>query len=129
MTATTIPVMPGSKEFTDLRDRAAYVHVTGAMPTHLRTYMSELLNKISRFTGAGSNSIEIVRQNATVLGLDDHPMVKRTREFLNDGYSIMTSRDLKARRPYGKVFLWKDLGRGAVSKVTVQADGSVLSDW
>jgi hypothetical protein len=34
--------------FYDLRDRAAYVHVTGAMPTHLRTYMSELLNKISR---------------------------------------------------------------------------------
>jgi hypothetical protein len=74
-TSETMPVAPGSKDFNDLRDRAAYVHVTGAMPTHLRTYMTELLNKISRFTGAKGNSIEIARQNATMLGLENHPMV------------------------------------------------------
>jgi hypothetical protein len=128
-TSETMPVAPGSKDFNDLRDRAAYVHVTGAMPTHLRTYMTELLNKISRFTGAKGNSIEIARQNATMLGLENHPMVKATREFLNDGYQIMVARDLKARRPYGKVFLWKDMGHGAISRIAVQSDGSVLSNW
>jgi hypothetical protein len=128
--ATTIPVTPGSKDFSDLRDRAAYVHVTGAMPTHLRSYMTELLNKISSFTGArGGNSIEIARQNAAVLGLDDHPMVKTVRDFVNNGYAIMVARDFKARRPYGRVFLWKDLGHGAISRVAVQSDGSVLSNW
>jgi hypothetical protein len=129
-TSETMPVAPGSKDFYDLRDRAAYVHVTGAMPTHLRSYMTELLNKISRFTGPkGGNSIEIARQNASMLGLEDHPMVKTVRDFLNDGYQIMVARDLKARRPYGKVFLWKDLGHGALSRVAVQSDGSVLSTW
>jgi hypothetical protein len=128
MTTTTMPVAPGSKDFYDLRDRAAYVHVTGAMPTHLRSYMVELLNKISRFTGAGSNSIEIARQNAVMLNLDDHPMVKQVREFLNDGYQIMVSRDLKTRRPYGKVFLWKQDG-DQFQRITVQQDGSVLNAW
>ena len=130
MATTPMPVAPGSKDFYDLRDRAAYIHVTGAMPTHLRSYMTDLLNKISRFTGAkGGNQIEIARQNANILGLEDHPMVKNVRNFLNDGYQIMVSRDLKARRPYGKVYLYKDLGHGALSRITVQSDGSVLSNW
>ena len=128
MTTETIPVTPGSKDYYDLRDRAAYVHVTGAMPTHLRSYMTDLLNKISRFTGPGSNSIEIARQNAALLGLEEHPMVKKVREFVNDGYQIMVSRDLKTRRPFGKVFLWKQNGQ-QLERITVQQDGSVLTAW
>lgn len=124
----TMPVLPGSKDFYDLRDRAAYVHVTGAMPTHLRSYMTDLLNKISRFAGGGGNSFEIAQQNAALLGLEDHPMVRQVREFVNDGYQVMVSRDLKARRPFGKVFLWKQDG-AAVKQVTVQQDGSVLFNW
>jgi hypothetical protein len=124
----TLPVTPGTKEFHDLRDRAAYVHVTGAMPTHLRSYMTDLLNKISRFTAGGSNSLEIARQNAVLLGLEDHPMVSKVREFLADGYQVMVSRELKSRRPFGKVFLWKQTD-GQLSRITVQQDGSVLSQW
>lgn len=130
MTDTTLPVAPGSKDFDDLRDRAAYVHVTGVMPTHLREYMTDLLTKISRVARANNgNAIQIAQRNAAMLGLDDHPMVKAVREFVNEGYTIMLSRDLKARRPYGKVYLWKDLGGGALSRVVVQSDGSVLSQW
>lgn len=128
MDTNTLPVTPGSKDFHDLRDRAAYVHVTGAMPTHLRTYMTSLLAKISRFTAGGTNSLEIARQNAVLLNLDEHPMVRKVREFTSDGYQVMVSRDLKTRRPYGKVFLWKQHD-GQLSRVTVQQDGSVLSSW
>jgi hypothetical protein len=128
MINTAMPVAPGSKDFYDLRDRAAYVHVTGAMPTHLRSYMVQLLNKISRFAESKPNSLEIARQNAVMLGLEDHPMVKQVREFVNDGYQVMVSRDLKTRRPYGKVFLWKQEGE-QFRRVTVQQDGSVLNAW
>lgn len=34
---------PDSKEFSDLRDRMAYVYITGAFPTHLRSYFTNLL--------------------------------------------------------------------------------------
>ena len=129
MTTTALPVDPGTKDFYDLRDRAAYVHVTGAMPTHLRSYMTGLLSKIASFTGQrGLNSLEVARQNAALLGLDSHPMVKRTREFVKDGYNIVVAPDIKARRPFSKVFLWKQEGR-VLQKVTVQSDGSVLPNW
>lgn len=129
MTTTALPVEPGTKDFYDLRDRAAYVHITGAMPTHLRSYMTSLLSKIAGFTGqSGRNSLEVARQNAAILGLDSHPMVKRTREYVKDGYNIAVARDIKARRPYGKVFLWKQEGH-EIRKVTIQHDGGVLLSW
>ena len=129
MNATAIPVEPGSKDFYDLRDRAAYVHVTGAMPTHLRSYMTTLLNKVADYGGnQGRKSFEVARNNAAMLNLDSHPMVRRTREYVKDGYNIVVARDIKARRPYGKVYLWKQNG-SALQKITIQQDGSILPSW
>jgi hypothetical protein len=133
--AATIPVERDTKDFADLRDRAAYVHATGTMPTHLRTHMTNLLAKITRFTqapaamdGAGG-SLEVAKHNAVLLDLDDHPMVQKVRDFVKEGYRISVSRELKARRPFGKVFLYRQGANGQVDHLTVQQDGSVLDRW
>jgi hypothetical protein len=132
--AATIPVEPNTKDYDDLRDRAAYVYATGTLPTHLRTYMTSLLSKITRYNrspvamdGAGGH-LEVARRNAALLDLDDHPMVRRVRDYVKEGYRIQVSRDLKARRPYGKVFMFREGPKG-FDQITVQNDGSVLNRW
>jgi hypothetical protein len=124
-----------TKDYEDLRDRAAYVYVTGSYPTHLRTYMVSLLRKITRYSRSpvsldrrlGSLAVDDTR--AKQLGLDEHPMVTKVREFVKDGYRIQLSRDdASSRRPYTKVFLWKRTG-GGMQQITVQSDGSVKDGW
>jgi hypothetical protein len=61
---------------------------------------------------------------ASRLDLDRHPMVTKVHGFLQDGYRIRASRGPNARRPYGKVFLFKGQHR-----CTVQVDGSVKEGW
>lgn len=124
-----------SKEYQDLRDRAAYVYVTGSFPTHLRTLMTGLLRKITRYSRqpvsldgrAGSTQVE--QENVERLGLAMHPMVRKTKEFLAMGYAIQTQRGPNERRPYSKVFLYRRLRAGGLERVTVQADGSVKAGW
>jgi hypothetical protein len=124
-----------SKDFDDLRDRAAYVYVTGSYPTHLRSYMTSLLAKITRYSRnpvsldrrLGSMAVDETR--ATQLGLDEHPMVTKVRDFIKAGYRIQLSRDDETtRRPYTKVFLWRRARHG-LERITVQRDGSVKDGW
>jgi hypothetical protein len=128
---TSIPVEEGTKDFVDLRDRAAYVYATGSFPTHLRSPMMALLNKVARYTrgaasvGGAQGSIEIAKRNVELLGLNEHPMVAEVRIRASKGYRVHVARDLKARRPFGKVFM---AGPGG-DRITVQSDGSVLNRW
>lgn len=124
-----------SKEFDDLRDRAAYVYATGSYPTHLRAYMTSLLSKITRYSRnpvsldrrLGSMAVDETR--AQQLGLDEHPMVVKVRGFIKQGYRIQLSRDDEtSRRPYTKVFLWRRARHG-LERITVQSDGSVKDGW
>jgi hypothetical protein len=133
--ATSIPATLDPKVKDDLRDRAAYVYATGTLPTHLRSYMTGILSKITRtsrkptaFDQRGG-TLAIAKKNAQALGLDDHPMVKQVRDFVNQGYNIQVSRGLRTRRPFGKVFMWRRDRTGALEHITVQNDGSVLNRW
>lgn len=124
-----------TKDFEDLRDRAAYVYVTGSYPTHLRTYMTAMLRKITRYSRTPVSldrrlgSMQIAQDNVVRLGLEDHPMVRKVREYLDKGYRIQLSRDdITTRRPYTKVFMFKRTGLG-FDRLTVQCDGSIKDEW
>ncbi|MBX9708386.1 MAG: hypothetical protein K2X61_10675 [Caulobacteraceae bacterium] len=125
-----ILALPGSKHFNDLRDRAAYVHVVGGHPSHLRTFFTQALVLLSDITN-GPTALDgrsgVLKMKACAverLRLNQHPMVLKAREYVSDGWLIRASRGPNERRPYTKVFLL----RGA-ERVAVQIDGSVLTDW
>lgn len=132
----TIPARRGSKEYEDLRHRAAYVYATGWLPTHLRDHMHALLAKVTRYShtpsaidGSGG-SLTVTKGRARALRLEEHPMVAKVRTYVDEGYTIQPRREPKARRPFGKVFLYRQSEDGDVIKrVTVQSDGSVLDHW
>lgn len=117
----------------DIRDRAAFVYITGSFPTHLRrNYMAVLRAVTSYFrtptaldheSGAIGISDEVVKD----LSLEDHPMVKVVRQYLANGYVIQPARNVVSRRPYSKVFLYKKDDPN--ERATVQIDGSVKTNW
>ena len=122
------------KEYDDFRDRAAYVYVTGTFPTHLRSFFMSLLRKATRYAASPSSldqrtgSLKITTEIAQKLDLDNHPMVMQTKAYIGHGFKIQSSRGMTERRPFSKVFMFRDRNFG-VEKVTIQADGSVKSGW
>lgn len=125
---------PDSKDYHDLCDRAAYVLITGTFPTHLRPHMTGLLRKMSHYSltpaamdGRGG-SMGLDPAFVARLGLKQHPMVAKVQEFIRDGYLIQASRDVKARRPFSRVFLYRD-DEGGPTKVTVHLNGATLDGW
>jgi len=124
------------KAYTDFRDRAAYVYVTGSFPTHLRSFFTSLLRKATRHASKPvaldqrSGSIQITPQVVKQLQLDNHPMVEQVRNYLKHGFKIQASRGVTERRPYSRVFMFREapMGRG-VAKITVQIDGSMKEGW
>ena len=58
------------------------------------------------------------------LALDDHPMVRKVREYIDHGYVILTSLGPNRRKPYTKIFLCN-----GGEQITVQIDGSILDHW
>lgn len=119
-----------TKEFKDLRDRAAYMYITGTHPSHLRTFFTRALSLISKMHNTPvsldkrSGNLKLDERIATKLNLGAHPMVQKTEEYIANGYRIRTSRGPNARKPYTKIFLYK-----GDDEITVQIDGSVLDHW
>lgn len=122
---------PESRDFKDLRDRAAYVYATGTFPTHLRTLMTSLLQKVSRYSRTPVSldghlgSMKLNEETIRLLDLEDHPMVRKVKDYILKGYRIEMARDLKARRPYSKILLASPGGE----RITLQVDGSVKEGW
>lgn len=124
------------KVFTDFRDRAAYTYVTGTFPTHLRTFFTALLRKATRYTTEPASfdlrggHMMVEQTVVDSLALDDHPMVRKTREMIRtQGFRIQTARGVTERRPFSKVFLFKQRGRMVSERITVQVDGSIKEGW
>lgn len=121
-----------SKDYQDLRDRAAYVYITGSIPTHLRTLMNSLLRKLTQYSRTPVSldgrlgSMRLDEGCIAALGLESHPMTKKVRQYLNDGYRIAVARDHKSRRPYSRVLL---MNPTSGLRITVQADGSIKDGW
>jgi hypothetical protein len=122
---------PRSKDYKDLRDRAAYVYITGSFPTHLRTLMTSLLRAVTKYSrtpvslDGSRGSIKLDNEMVDALGLDEHPMIRKVKHYIDQGYRLQPSPfSLKDRRPFSRVYLTKDN-----DKVIVQADGSVRDGW
>lgn len=130
MTVDEILAQPTSKAFKDLRDRAAYMHITGTHPSHLRTFFTQALSLVSKMHNDPvsldglSGALKLEDEVVSKLNLPSHPMVVKVRRYVQDGWRIKASRGPNARKPYTKVFLYK-----AAEHITVQIDGSVLDHW
>jgi hypothetical protein len=124
----------GSRTRDEIRDRAAYVYVTGQFPSHLRRNYTGILRAMSqRFRkpvslDGRSGTLALNGDVAHDLKLEEHPMVREVRHKIAEGFVIQPSRGLTTRKPFGKVFMLK-AGRRKTDKVTVQIDGSVLHGW
>ncbi len=121
---------PKSKEFKDLRDRAAYMYITGNHPSHLRTFFTQALTLVSKMHNAPvsldglSGVLKLNDDVAEKLNLPNHPMVLKVKQHVADGWRIKPSRGPNARKPYTKVFMYKEQ-----QQITVQIDGSILDHW
>jgi hypothetical protein len=124
----------GSRTRDEIRDRAAYVYVTGQFPSHLRrNYMGVLRAMSQRFRkpvslDGRSGTLALKGDVAMDLQLESHPMVREVRRKVSEGYVIQPSRGLQTRKPFGKVFMLKS-NRRRTDRVTVQIDGSVKQGW
>jgi hypothetical protein len=116
--------------YKDLRDRAAYVFITGTFPSHLRVFFTRVLVLISTseerstmFAGL-RGGLTIDPDIATRLGLNHHPMVVKVGEYVQNGYKIRISKGPNERKPYSKVWLVK-----SGDQRTIKFDGSMLEGW
>lgn len=112
------------------RDRAAYLHVTGIMPTHLRPAAREALQSASERSssttrcGTWLKAFELKPEVQQAFEIERHPMVSMVQRLVEEGWVIQPSPGGRMRRPFGKVFL----KRGEERRV-VQQDGSLLLYW
>lgn len=112
------------------RDRAAYLHVTGIMPTHLRPAAREALQSASERSssttrcGTWLKAFELKPEVQEALEIERHPLVSMVQRLVDEGWVIQPSPGGRKRRPFGKVFL----KRGEERHV-VQQDGSLLLYW
>lgn len=121
---------PESKVFLDLRDRLAYVFVSGSWPCHLRPYFQMLLRRstfdvrhATSFDG-GRGRIKVERTTAIALDLRQHPMVRKVRGLLELGYLIRVPAD--RRRNYWRIYLHNPVCN---SRLIVKVDGAVKESW
>ena len=84
---------PGSKLFNDIRDRAAFIYVTGMFPTHLRpralgflVVMTEPVGDVPPLGGQGP--VRLSRYYFDKLSLETHPMVETVREQIANGWEV-----------------------------------------
>lgn len=121
---------PKSKDFKDLRDRAAHLYVSGGYANHLRPFFSGALCVISSSSDGRlladpqTGAIKVAEAFVQRLALDHHPMVQAVRKLQGEGWRIQQSLGPNKRRPYTKVFLHRGDAR-----TTVQLDGSMLDHW
>lgn len=119
----------------DVRDRAAYVYVTGQFPSHLGSnYMGVLTAIAETFSrpvalDGRSGSLKLTNEAVHDLDLENHPMVVEVRDRVAKGWVIQPTRDPKARRNYSKVFLYRREQGGQMNKITVTREGAVRSGW
>lgn len=119
-----------------IRDRAAFIHVTGIYPSHLRRetiqtlrYMVETYQTLTALDGR-SGQFRVHPEVVADLELNAHPMVRKVREKMREGYFIQGSRGFRQRRNFGKVYMFKLNADGIkVSPITVKGDGSIKDGW
>jgi hypothetical protein len=121
---------PKSRHFADLRDRSAYMHLTGAYPKHLRPRATRLLTLIST-EGAPRASVSDVAGARIIqpaiaeqLELEAHPIVAQVRAYVANGYKIRVSQGPNERTTFARIWLFK-----GEDQRTIKSDGSMLEGW
>ena len=121
---------PKSKDHVDLRDRAAYMHLTGSYPSHLRKPATRALRLISEPDSQPARAVDltggrrVLEHIAREMRLDDHPMTRKVQEYVEGGYRIRLSKGPNVRKPYRQILMY----RGDEYR-SVQIDGSVKDSW
>lgn len=115
-----------TKNFADLRDRVAYMYVTGAHPTNMRPFFTGALNVLSEPCAAsGRFGPHLIDSSAIhTLGLNRHPMVVEARRLLDEGWRLVVSLGPNHRRPYGNLYF--SCGQ---RRLTVNAEGWIKPGW
>lgn len=127
----------GNKFRNDLRDRSAYVYVTGQFPSHLRPAFTGVLRAItSHFRrpvalDGRSGHLKLDEKVVEDLDLNNHPMVVVVRDYISRGFKIQPSLGMNTRRGFGKVFMFKVAPdtQLPVNRMTVMNNGAVASGW
>lgn len=124
-----------------VRDRAAYVFITGTFPTHLRELQTSVIREITTYSKIPTSldgklgNFRIKQEVIDDLKPEEHPMVQMVRRYLDEGWSIALKRPRSTRRPFSKVFIWKKVPakegskKRVTSMLTVQIDSSVKPGW
>lgn len=119
-----------------IRDRAAYVFVTGQFPSHLRRTSVEALRHMTSYSrrpvalDRRSGNMQVNAAVVADLELNSHPMVQKTREKIAEGYFIQPSLGINTRRNYWKIYMYKLNPDGLpFGKMIVQADSSIKAGW
>lgn len=115
-----------TKRFADLRDRVAYMYVTGAHPTHLRPFFTGCLNFLSRARPASGRFGPLLIDSSAVytLGLNHHPMVVEGRRLASEGWRLVVSLGANERRPHGNLYF-----ASGQDRLTVNSEGWIRPGW
>jgi hypothetical protein len=129
-------MLRGERFFEDVKDRSAYVFVTGLFPSHLRPTYSAALRQItlpydrpSSLDGRSGNVI-LKQEAIRDLQLERHPMVSAVRAKICQGYFIQPSRGPGTRRNFGKIFMFRLGGESGIEgEITINLEGAIKSGW
>jgi hypothetical protein len=115
-----------TKDFTDLRDRVAYMFVTGAHPTNLRPFFTNALNVVSTWAGRARHfgPRVIDRPAVYMLRLREHPLVVEAQRLMSEGWRLAASLGPNKRRPFGNLYFLRDQDR-----LTLHAEGWTRPGW
>lgn len=119
-----------------MRDKVAYIYITGQFPSHLRKESRQVLQTMITHAPSGTaldrrgGMVKVADEVVADLDLNAHPLVQKVRQKLRQGYFIQKSRGHGTRRNYGKIFMFKLNADGIqVGQITVNGDTSVKEGW
>lgn len=119
-----------------MRDRAAYIFVTGIFPSHLRPETVEALRPMTKYYRRPSSLDG--RSGGTILHddvvedleMNTHPMVRKVREKIAAGYLIQRTLGYGRRRNFSKIYMFKlNADNLPFGRITVNGDASVKAGW
>ncbi len=135
LTYEASPDIAERKLWHDIRNRAAYVLVTGALPTHLRPGTIRLLRQMTELSrdptalDGSAGAVSLKRTYVQAFRLQEHPIVQQARRYVSEGYRLSVSRGPTERRPFGRVWLFRPIDDERAYRATIHSSGAVQAGW
>jgi hypothetical protein len=122
--------------FSEARDRAAFVLVTGIFPSHLRRTYTDFLRHITRYSrkptslDGRTGNLKICEDVVAHLELERHTMVAEVRSYMRRRYLVQSSRGIGTRRNFGKIYMFRLNSDNLIcDRITVKGDGATKYGW